>query len=621
MTGLDNLPEIPAGEMERERFKFPQYLMFNTIKRGVRRYLCTCCGERFEHDSTSLRMLDTPEDRAWDVIKVNDRAVCPACGCVSLVKNRKTFTPKWYCDAVVYLIPVTEDHVVARCVMYEKYGSGAVGDEAKIRRTETNVYHLRRGQPTQFFRWYGREFHEEKFREPFLWTHGLWTEKYGYREVWVGEESGRLAQDQTFLKYFPRGILDQHMMYRVCGSQMLMRYLSAYAEYPQAFETLCKVGMFEPVDELAEGRKNVRIMDWTAKTPWGMMRMDKQSYEELCRKKWDIMDTRRIFRAIGDRGVKDMEKARDISIKAGHVRYRCTISDIYDDIKAGRRYNGKPDGLYTYIGKIVDKEQGACSRGYVNAAQIMDTWLDYLRMVEKAGMKGKAPEFPPNLAERHQQMIELTRKEEKKKKRADAEKAAAEAAKRRAEINAKYPEVSARYAKIAGRYAFEDETYMIVVPEGAADIVEEGRALCHCTGYTERYFGRIASGESFIFFLRKKSEPKKSWYTLEVEPGGTIRQKRTMMNEQEDDLNAAVPFLRKWQEAIRPKMTEEDMAEAMRAKKLRIMEFEELERTGAIVRNGSERGKRLCDVLSGDLMEALYEIKTAGAVGEERKEA
>lgn len=131
MTGLDNLPEIPAGEMERERFKFPQYLMFDTIKRGVRRYLCTCCGERFEHDSTSLRMLDTPEDRAWDVIKVNDRAVCPACGCVSLVKNRKTFTPKWYCDAVVYLIPVAEDHVVARCVMYEKYGSGAVGDEAK----------------------------------------------------------------------------------------------------------------------------------------------------------------------------------------------------------------------------------------------------------------------------------------------------------------------------------------------------------------------------------------------------------------------------------------------------------------------------------------------------------
>lgn len=79
--------------------------------------------------------------------------------------------------------------------------------------------------------------------------------------------------------------------------------------------------------------------------------------------------------------------------------------------------------------------------------------------------------------------------------------------------------------------------------------------------------------------------------------------------------------MRKWQEAIRPKMTEEDMAEAMRAKKLRIMEFEELERTGAIVRNGSERGKRLCDVLSGDLMEALYEIKTAGAVGEEVKEA
>lgn len=621
------LPDIPAGEDERERRRFPQYMMFDTVRRGVRRYLCTYCGKKFIHDSVSMRELVTPEDRAWDTMKVNDRAVCPFCGCVSVVKNRKMFTPKWCCDAVVYLIPVSEEYVVARCVLYHKYGSEAVGAEDKIGRTETNVYHLRRGEKTVFYRWDGNRLVEETVREPFLWSHGPWTEKYGYREVWVGAESGRMEQEGTFLRYFPRAIIEQHEYgtYRQGYCFSLMRYLSAYAEHPGQVETLCKVGVFEPVKALADGMPNVRVMDWNAKTPWAMMRLDKQTYEVWKNECQADLDVRKVFRYIKGKGVTDMRRAREIWKKSCEMHYYTErLQGAREDIVAGIRYNGKPDGLYKYIERTHEAYQGQCYRGYVSECEIYNLWKDYTEMVKKAKLEGKAPEFPHNLKERHDQMVGILNKKEAERRKAEKKKEKEAEARRRAELDAKYAEVSKRYAEISDRYAFADDRFRIVVPTGASDIREEGLALCHCAGNTERYYARIASGESYIFFLRRAKKPKKSWYTLEVEPGGTIRQKRTMMDNQNEDLQEAVPFLMKWQEHIRETMTDKDMEAAFRAKRLRIMEMEELQRTGAIVHNGSERGKKLCDVLTADLMEVLYDIKTGGAgieAGKEEKEA
>ena len=108
--------------------------------------------------------------------------------------------------------------------------------------------------------------------------------------------------------------------------------------------------------------------------------------------------------------------------------------------------------------------------------------------------------------------------------------------------------------------------------------------------------------------------------TLEVEPGGTIRQKRTMYDEQNADLQAAEPFLREWQEVIAKRMTGEDIAAAMEARRLRITEMEELARTGTTVKFGSLRGKRLYDVLSADLMEQVYTAKTGGDITTEVNE-
>ena len=39
----------------------------------------------------------------------------------------------------------------------------------------------------------------------------------------------------------------------------------------------------------------------------------------------------------------------------------------------------------------------------------------------------------------------------------------------------------------------------------------------------DRYWDRLERKESYVFFLRRTNNIEQSYYTLEVEPGGTIR--------------------------------------------------------------------------------------------------
>lgn len=60
---------------------------------------------------------------------------------------------------------------------------------------------------------------------------------------------------------------------------------------------------------------------------------------------------------------------------------------------------------------------------------------------------------------------------------------------------------------------FEDKDYLIRLPVDKNEIIKEGMELHHCVGsYAERH----EAGDTTIMFLRKKSEPDKPFYTIEV---------------------------------------------------------------------------------------------------------
>jgi hypothetical protein len=263
-----------------------------------------------------------------------------------------------------------------------------------------------------------------------------------------------------------------------------------------------------------------------------------------------------------------------------------------------------------------ENNERACHWGYVTEHTVYNQWRDWRRMLEQEGSLNKNTNpFPRDLKAEHDAVLkrlqdaQAKRDLETKRKMIEAQEA-------------KYRDVTEIYQKIADKYAYQNATYAVVVPENASAVIEEGIRLHHCAGTSDRYFERIRRRETFVLFLRKTADIKKSWYTLEVEPGGTIRQKRTMDDEQNEDLKAAEPFLREWQEVIAKRMTGEDIAAAMEARRMRITEMEELARTGTTVKFGSLRGKKLYDVLSADLMEQVYAAKTGGEITEavEREE-
>ena len=107
-----------------------------------------------------------------------------------------------------------------------------------------------------------------------------------------------------------------------------------------------------------------------------------------------------------------------------------------------------------------------------------------------------------------------------------------------------------------------------------------------------------------MFFLRKSESPGQAYYTLEVEPGGTVRQKRTMYDRQEKDIDSAADFLRRWQREIHSRMTKKDKELAKKSRVLRLENFKELTEKNIIINTGQLQGQRLVDVLMADLMEA-----------------
>ena len=159
------------------------------------------------------------------------------------------------------------------------------------------------------------------------------------------------------------------------------------------------------------------------------------------------------------------------------------------------------------------------------------------------------------------------------------------------------------YKKIRKIYEYDGAEYIIRVPEGAKDILQESKFLDHCIQRGTRYFERIAKRESYIFFMRRKADPNTPWYTLEVEPGGTVRQKRSYNNDQYADLEDAKPFIAEWQQVVQGRMTAAEIDFARQSKEIRAQEFAELKENGNIIRTGANAGKLLVDELMHDLME------------------
>lgn len=228
--------------------------------------------------------------------------------------------------------------------------------------------------------------------------------------------------------------------------------------------------------------------------------------------------------------------------------------------------------------------------GTDTVSQVITTWRDYLSMAESFGMNTDDEIIyrVSKLHLRHNQLVIRGKM--------------ANGAKQAAAVAAKHPNVEA-VCKTLSKYAYEGERYAIVPPSNVEEIFTDGFVLNHCLFRSEVYWDRMESHETYILFLRRRAEPDIPYYTLEVEPNGTVRQARTEFDRQDEEFDAIKQFLQEWQTVLADRLTSTDRQRAEKSKTLRMQELEQMRTDNVRIRVGDLAGERLADVLMRDLME------------------
>ena len=226
-----------------------------------------------------------------------------------------------------------------------------------------------------------------------------------------------------------------------------------------------------------------------------------------------------------------------------------------------------------------------------NIGQVLTTWKDYLSMAKRVKMDiyDEIVYRASKLYQRHQELVEYI----------EENKLAVTAG----ELADTFPYINDILPELQEKYGFSDKTYSIIAPEKIEDILEEGQALHHCIDKKKEYFERINNRESYILFLRKTKQPDQPYYTLEVEPGGVIRQKRTEFDRQKKDIEKASKFLRKWQTVVQDRLSTDDLNLAEKSRETRIESYAAMRKKKVKINGGLFAGQFLADVLEADLME------------------
>lgn len=348
-------------------------------------------------------------------------------------------------------------------------------------------------------------------------------------------------------------------------------------------ESLVKTGWGESLFKTFECQngKVQKLLNLRSKTYYGVFGLNRAELNAIERKDFDYVADVKKWKEIGLPITKEnMNQIRNIATDA-------TLRDIC------KKYGMRPTLKYL---RQVSRRAGTTD-GSVDRSIVFD-WEDYLRMSEKLGidLSQEINRYPLQLARRHNEVVSILREKELA--------GSMERRKKAAEALDKRFSVSKVMKRIRSLYEYADNEYCIVVPKDVFDIDRDSVFLGHCVANTNRYYERISAEESYIVFLRHAEKPESPWYTLEIEPGGTIRQKRSYSNEQYADLQDAIPFLKKWQSVVQKRMDENERKLAKQSKGLRNKEFDELTINSNVIRTGRSAGKLLVEELMKDLMEA-----------------
>lgn len=501
MGNLNNREDLfsTLPELEQEHLVllndniFEHYMTYRHVDRGLddsgfvelpAGTVCAC-----SHCKEETYVLKKPENKNFlKSLKHNEETVCPICKQKVTAKadgrGRKNICDRY---RLVIFIPVNFNTVWVRCYdwLFTDYTDIFEPHEwysecERVLFTPDDAFHWElRVDYTEYITGKQGDYWQllNKPHEPFS-NKGSFFNPGGYECV------GLESVDETFLKYSAcYDYLDTR--YNIGEAASLIKYLEYYCKYP-SLEYIEKAGFTQLAASLVEyGKKGRNCLNWKAKKFNEFFKLGKADINALS--------------AINPDSDKTAEY---ITFTRKHPEMSGTVEKLYyvlgtrgtvEDINQILNALGCPvKKLFNYL---------------IKTKTPANDYLDYVRQCVKLdySINDERVMFPKNFQEAHNLATKASR--------VIADKETNEMIKKR--------------KRLLTKFIFENERFIIIIPESAGEIIDEGETLDHCVG---RYAEDHANGETNILFLRYKRKPDKPFYTIEMNDDGAVCQCRGKEN-------------------------------------------------------------------------------------------
>lgn len=424
-----------------------------------------------------------------------DDCLCPECGAKVHVKHISDMSPNWTAREVY---PMTVTRVgdklalLGWCVRkwFEKDGASGI----TIWPYEAYVVERR-----SIVRLNGYTKFMSQVR-----LSGQWEQRKKYEDRW-GEADLVYPWDRRILEgsTAENSKLDRYLRDAKRSKPYPVTYLRLWLAHPQA-ENLVMQGAGRLLTGLIQAERGydhcgravpkLEGVNWKERSPARMLGMDREEFRRCVAERWD-RETLRFWQG-------ELAKGRRLTVEelalAGSIAYynceRLERDEGLDYLKTAR-----------YLGRQRERDK-RCD---------MSILWDYWRMAREEGEDLAVADvrFPPRLMRAHDRLVQARQRRREETARAEREARAQLFARR-------YEELSA--------YAWERDGILIRPVRDEAELRREGAGLKHCVA---TYAGSHARGETAIFLIRRKKEPEKPWYTLELdEKKPAVRQNRGKCN-------------------------------------------------------------------------------------------
>ena len=470
-------------------------------KRG-RKYYCATCGKTFF------------EKKNW---KHNEMKECKKCGTTAIVKTRQIAINET--KNVIVFQKYDEDTVVERffrfqqnSYLHEQKAETSYHQQERIR------LFLKKGEKTKMY--YGCSHS----RDADEWEQDWWDTKNG------------MMFGKRYLVYpgsimdtnLPKELKDMLIIGANAGKEMDYNELVYLFEERPFLEYLFKSKMLNLASEIISEYSywsEIKFLDVNATNVPELLKLDKQRANRMKEVDGNIKTLKALQ--------WEMEKGEKISQE--NLIYITENKIGLDELRIEKT------GLS--VNKAVNYLRRQIEQNKMNKKQILQFYQDYLDMAADREM-----DLHDDIVRVNKRMIEFHNLYLEEKNRKANEK-------RAKDLNRRFANIKKDYQENKAKYGFETEDYIFILPKSAEDIMIEGQQQHHCVGASDTYFDRMNKGQSFIVFMRKKSEPEVPYYTIEIKDT-EIKQAYSAYDRQPDYQNVKKE-LNKWKQEIEKRMRKE----------------------------------------------------------------